>query len=167
MRLALLLLLFGCIEFANAETLTLGEYKKKQYEDVKKGDWVKISLNYEWNKRQLRSWARSVGDKPGTHQASKVCGFIAIWGSVQYKNKDLLTLQTYYSLRHEQKFGVINNIPGPHGIEKEAIKNIQIRATEIESITAWKENEDPALPSAGRKKICLITFAHCPKIALF
>jgi hypothetical protein len=149
--LVVLLLLFGCIEFANAEKLTSEEYKKKQYEDLKKGDWVKISLNYEWNKRQLRNWARSVGGIPGTHQAPKACGFKAIWGSVHYKTKDLLTLQTYYSLSHEKKSGVINNIPGPHGIEKQAIKNIQIKPTEIQSITPWNDNEDPELPLAGRK----------------
>jgi len=34
--LVVLLLLFGCIEFANAEKLTSEEYKKKQYEDLKK-----------------------------------------------------------------------------------------------------------------------------------
>jgi len=54
-------------------------------------------------------------------------------------------------LSHEKKSGVINNIPGPHGIEKQAIKNIQIKPTEIQSITPWNDNEDPELPLAGRK----------------
>ena len=151
MRLTLVLLLIGLMGSANAEILTREEYRKKQYEDLKKGDWVKISLNYEWNKRQLRNWAPTVGGIPGTHQAPKACGFIAIWGSVHYKTKDLLTLQTYYSLSHEKKSGVINNIPGPRGIEKQAIKNIQIKPTEIQSISLWNENEDPELPPAGRK----------------
>jgi hypothetical protein len=149
--LVVLLLLFGCIEFANAEKLTSEEYKKKQYEDLKKGDWVKISLNFEWAKRQSRNWPLGATVEATKNLRPKAIDIMTVWGCVNNKTKDYLTVQTYYILRRKQEFGRFSNTPGPNGIEKQVLKNTQIKPVEIESISPWKESQDPELPSAGRK----------------
>jgi hypothetical protein len=149
--LVVLLLLFGCIELANSEKLTSEEYKKKQYEDLKKGDWVKISLNNEWAKRQTRIWVDGMAIQQAIKQEPKAVGFEKVWGCVNQKTKDYLTIQTYYFLRRKQVIGRFCKNPRPYVIEKDVLKNTQIKPTEIESISPWKENQDPELPSAGRK----------------
>ena len=151
MRLTLVLLLIGFMGSANAERLSLEEYKKKQYEDLKKGDWVKISLNIEWARRQFGNWPRGVTGEATKNLRPKAVDTMAVWGCVNHKTKDYLTVQTYYILRRKQEFGRFSDTPGPYGIEKQVVKNTQIKPAEIESISPWKENQDPELPSAGRK----------------
>lgn len=149
--LVVLLLLFGCIEFANAERLTLEEYKKKQYEDLEKGDWVKISLNNEWAMRQTRMWPQGETAQQAMNQRPKAIDYEKVWGCVNDRTKDYLTVQTYYILRRKQKIGRFCKNPRPYVIEKQVLKNTQIKPTEIQSISPWNENEDPELPPAGRK----------------
>ena len=151
MRLILLLPLFGCIGFANAERLTVEDYKKKQYEDLKKGDWVKISLNNEWAMRQTRLWPKGGTAQEAMNQRPKAIDFEKVWGCVNQRTKDYLTLQTYYFLRRKQVIGRFCKNPRPYVIEKDVLKNNQIKPTEIQSISPWNENEDPELPPAGRK----------------
>jgi len=151
MRLTLVLLLIGFMGSANAERLSLEEYKKKQYEDLKKGDWVKISLNNEWAKRQTGIWFDGMAIQQVTKQRPKAVDFEKVWGCVNQKTKDYLTIQTYYFLRRKQVIGRFCKNPRPYVIEKDVLKNIQIKPTEIQSISPWKENEDPELPPAGRK----------------
>ena len=151
MRLAFVLLLIGCMGSAYAEKLTLEEYKKKQYEDLKKDDWVKISLNFEWAKRQYKSWPKGETVQATKDLRPKAIDIMTIWGCVNNKTKDYLTVQTYYILRRKQEFGRFSNTPGPNGIEKVVLKNTQIKPTEIERIAPWIENEDPKLPPASDK----------------
>ena len=151
MRLTLVLFLIGCMGSAYAERLSLEEYKNKQYEGLKKGDWVKISLNSEWTKRQTGNWPRAVTSQEIRNLRPQAIDIMTIWGSVNNKTKDYLVVTKYYTLRRKREFGKISNTPSPYGIEKQQLKNTQIKPTEIESITAWMENEDPALPTAGRK----------------
>ena len=123
----------------------------KKYEDLKKGDWVKISLNYEWAKRQRRMWPKGETGQQTMAQRPKAIDIMTVWGCVNNKTKDYLTVQTYYILRRKQEFGKFSNTPGPNGIEKQVLKNTQIKPPEIQSISLWNENEDPELPPAGRK----------------
>ena len=117
----------------------------RKYEDLKKGDWVKISLNYEWASSQIRMSGQKAMD-----QRPKAIDYEKVWGCVNNKTKDYLTVQTYYILRRKQDGRFCKN-PRPYVIEKVVLKNTQIKPTEIQSISLWNENEDPELPPAGRK----------------
>ena len=151
MRLTFVLLLIGYLGSALAEKPTLQECTNQQYESLKKGDWVKISLNLEWTKRQFENYVKAESNKTTKDPAPKACTFMTLWGSVQHKTKDYLVLQTYYSSKQKEQIGAISSTPSKLSFEKQTLNNIRIKATEMEYITVWTENEDPALPPAARK----------------
>ena len=125
----------------------------KTFEGLKKGDWVKISLNSNWEKRQMRNRLIEAGGTgalpsyPSTALHTKI-----YWGFVNHKTKDYLILQIKYYLRKKKISKYIYVEPNPLDFEKQSTEELkQINTTEIESISAWTDNENPALPSVISK----------------